>query len=372
MIARRWYENAVAEGRAVLFFRSLKCDSIQAETEMKEAILYDRLSDGRVKCRVCSHCCTIARGQRGICAVRENVDGQLMTLVYGRVIARDVDPIEKKPLFHFYPGTRSYSIATVGCNFTCLNCQNAYISQYPRDHGGRIVGDSVLPEEIVADAVTTGCHSIAYTYSEPTIAIEFVLDVMHLAKEEGLANVWVSNGYFTAETAEQIGPFLDAINIDLKGISDEVYHEIAGGNLRPVLDTIERLHRAGVWVEVTTLVIPGINDSESELRWTAEAIRGISPQIPWHVSRFFPAYRLVDRPPTPVETLKSARRIGREVGLRYVYLGNLPGEGEETRCPECGEHVITRSAYLVRENRLRDGVCPECGASVDGVFFSVE
>lgn len=337
---------------------------------MHEAILYDRLGDGRVRCRVCSHCCTIARGARGICAVRENVDGTLMSLVYGRVIARDVDPIEKKPLFHFYPGTRSYSIATVGCNFTCLNCQNAYISQYPREHGGRIVGDSVAPDEIVAEAVDNGCQSIAYTYSEPTIAVEFVLEAMQLATEAGLANVWVSNGYFTTETAERIVPTLAGINVDLKGISDEVYHEIAGGNLRPVLDTIERLHLAGVWVEVTTLVIPGVNDSQDELRWTAEAICGISPRIPWHVSRFFPAYRLVDRPPTPVATLKQALRIGRDVGLQYVYLGNVPGEGEVTRCPECGASVITRSAYLVRENRLQDGACPECGATVDGVFFA--
>jgi len=337
---------------------------------MKEAILYERLNDGRVRCHACAHRCTISPGERGICAVRENVDGKLVSLVYGRVIARDVDPIEKKPLFHFFPATRAYSIATVGCNFRCLNCQNHFISQYPREHGGRIMGDRVSPEEIVADAAASGCRSIAYTYTEPTVAIGFYLDVMRLAKEEGIANVWVSNGYFSAEAAELISPYLDGINIDLKGISSDFYREIAGGNLRPVINSIERILRAGVWVEVTTLVIPGRNDSPDQLRWTAEAIYGISPRIPWHISRFFPAHRLVDRPPTPISTLKLAYEIGRDVGLSYVYLGNVPGEGEVTRCPECGADLITRAGFLVRENRIRDGTCPDCGAEIDGVWFT--
>ncbi len=341
-------------------------------SRMREAMLYDRLADGRVRCRVCAHRCVIEPGRRGVCAVRENVDGTLTSLVYGRLIARDVDPIEKKPLYHFYPGTRAYSIASVGCNFTCLHCQNYYISQYPREHDGRIVGDRIPAEAVVADAVDNGCHSIAYTYTEPTVAIEYVLDVMRLAKGEGLCNAWVSNGYFTEETLAAIAPYLDAINVDLKGISDRVYREIFGGNVRPVLDTIERLVEADIWVEVTTLVIPGENDAPDELRWTAEAIVGISPRIPWHVSRFFPAYRLVDRPPTPVETLERAFRIGREVGLRYVYLGNVPGEGEETRCAECGERLIERSGYRIRANRMNEGACPACGAPVDGVFFSAE
>jgi pyruvate formate lyase activating enzyme len=339
-------------------------------SEMREAMLYDRLSSGRVRCRVCAHRCVVEPGARGICAVRENVGGTLTTLVYGRLIARDVDPIEKKPLYHFYPGTRAYSIASVGCNFTCLHCQNHYISQYPREHAGRIVGDRIPAQEVVSDAVANGCRSIAYTYTEPTIAIEYVLDVMRLAKGEGLSNAWVSNGYFTEETLSTIAPYLDAINVDLKGISDGVYRDIVGGNVRPVLDTIERLTEAGIWVEVTTLVVPGANDAPDDLRWTAEAIVGISPRIPWHVSRFFPAYRLVDRPPTPVETLERAFRIGREVGLRYVYLGNVPGEGEETRCAECGERLIQRSGYRIRENRMSEGACPACGTPVDGVWFS--
>jgi pyruvate formate lyase activating enzyme len=336
---------------------------------MREAILYDRIHQGRVHCRLCSHGCVIAPGERGICQVRQNTGGTLETLVYGRVIAHDIDPIEKKPLFHFYPGTRAYSIATVGCNFTCLNCQNHYISQYPREHAGQIVGDRIPADDIVAGAVASGCHSIAYTYTEPTIAIEYVLEVMEAAHGAGLANVWVTNGYFSADAAALILPLLDAANVDLKGISDRVYHEFVGANVRPVLDTIERIVEAGVWVEVTTLVIPEVNDSRDELRWTAEAIVGLSPTIPWHVSRFFPAYRLVDRGPTPAKTLEMARSIGREAGLAFVYIGNLPGEGETTACPTCGAKLISRSGFLVKSNRMADGACPDCGSAVPGVWF---
>ena len=336
---------------------------------MHEAMLYEKLNDRRVRCRLCAHCCTIAPGERGVCQVRANHNGVLQSLVYGRVVARDVDPIEKKPLYHVYPGTRAYSIASIGCNFSCLNCQNHFISQYPREHHGNVLGDRVTADELVSEALETGCHSIAYTYTEPTVAIEFVLEVMQRAEAEGLANLWVTNGYFTAEAAELIVPHLQAANIDLKGISDRVYHEVVGGNVRPVLNTIERLFQAGVWVEVTTLVIPGVNDSDEELRWTAEAIRGISPVIPWHISRFFPAYRMVDHAPTPVERLEAARRLGREVGLQHIYLGNLPGEGEDTICPECSTKVTTRSGFRVREHRLLEGECPACGAEIPGVWF---
>ena len=338
--------------------------------ESHDAILYETLSDRRVRCHVCAHECTINPGGRGLCAVRENADGRLVSLVYGRVVARDADPIEKKPLFHFYPGTRAYSIATVGCNFRCLNCQNHFISQYPRDHGGRVIGDTVPAVQIVDDAVDAGCHSIAYTYSEPTVALEFVLDVMAYARERGLKNVWVTNGYFTAQAAHRIVPLLDAANVDLKSVSDETYHHVMGGNVRPVLDTIERLHQAGVWVEVTTLVIPSVNDTEPDLLWTAEAVVGVSARIPWHLSRFFPAHRLADCPPTPIRTLETGRQIGRSAGLQYVYIGNVPGEGEETVCPTCGHRVILRSGYCVHENRLQDGCCPSCGTAVDGVWFT--
>ncbi|MDD4903255.1 MAG: AmmeMemoRadiSam system radical SAM enzyme [Candidatus Bipolaricaulis sp.] len=335
---------------------------------MKEAILYDRIPGGDVHCRVCAHGCRIAPGASGRCGVRQNDGGTLYCTVYGLLVARDVDPIEKKPLFHFLPGSRAYSIATVGCNFTCRNCQNHSISQYPREHDGRLVGDAAEPGEIVEDAVRNRCRSIAYTYTEPTIALEFYLEVMRRAKDAGLANVWVSNGYFTREAADAVVPFLDGINIDLKAISDEFYHHVVGGDVRPVLDSIRRVHGGGVWIEVTTLLIPGMNDADDELRRTAETIAAVSPSIPWHVSRFFPAFRMMQHPPTPVETLETARRIGLDVGLHFVYLGNVPGEGEETHCPSCGAVVIRRAGYLVLENRLSRGTCPSCGTRVDGVW----
>jgi len=337
---------------------------------MTEAMLYEKLAKDRVRCGLCSHRCLIETGKRGFCGVRENRDGTLYTLVYGKAVSRSIDPIEKKPLFHFLPGTQSFSIATMGCNFTCLNCQNHAISQYPREHGGRIIGEEITPSEIVAEADQSGCESIAYTYTEPTIFLEYALDTARLAHHEGIRNVFVSNGYMTPEATQEILPFLDGINIDLKGISDDFYHKVVGGTLRPVLHSIERLFQAGVWVEVTTLVIPGLNDSVESLRWIAEAINGISPTIPWHISRFFPAYKLADRPPTPVATLQEARRIGREVGLQYIYVGNVPGEGEDTYCPACGKLVLKRTGFAIKENRLQEGGCPSCGAVVDGVWFT--
>lgn len=337
---------------------------------MKEAMLYEKLGDGRVRCNLCAHRCVIAPGKRGICGVRENQDGTLYSLVYGKAVSLAVDPIEKKPLFHFLPGSRAYSVATVGCNFNCLNCQNYTISQYPRLHSGRIIGEEVSPSEIVADAVARGCQTIAYTYTEPTVFFEYAYDTARLARENGLRNVFVSNGYMTAEAADAIIPYLDGINIDLKGISDEFYRKMAGGTLRPVLDSIARFHRAGVWVEVTTLVIPGMNDSEHDLRWIAEAIYGIAPTIPWHISRFYPAYRLREVPPTPVDTLRRAQEIGKEVGLHYIYVGNVPAEGEDTYCPHCGARLIKRIGFAVVENRLQGGRCPKCGAEIPGVFLT--
>jgi pyruvate formate lyase activating enzyme len=338
----------------------------------KEALLYERLNEKRVRCALCSHRCTIEDGRRGLCAVRENREGTLYSMVYGRAISCDVDPIEKKPLFHFLPGTRAYSVATVGCNFTCQNCQNHTISQYPREHDGRILGEEISPREIVAEAKQLDCRSIAYTYTEPTIFFEYALETARLAHEEGLKNVFVSNGYMTPEASEILAPHLDGINIDLKGISDDFYHRIVGGSVQPVLHSIEQWFQIGAWVEVTTLVIPGLNDSPKELRWTAESIYGISPTIPWHISRFYPAYHLTDVPPTPVATLKEARKIGTDVGLRHVYIGNVPGEGEDTHCPACGQVVVRRLGFMVSENLLQEGHCPACNEAVEGRWITSE
>lgn len=335
---------------------------------MVEAGFYDRVGGGRVRCRLCPHGCVIKDGDRGRCGVRENQGGTLHSLVYGRVVARDVDPIEKKPLYHLRPASLAYSIATVGCNLTCPNCQNHTISQYPREAGGEIAGDEVTPWDIVDAAKAAGCETIAYTYTEPTVFLEFALDVARLARERGVGNVFVSNGFMTREAVDAVAQLADGVNIDLKGIRNDVYRTVFGGDLRPVLHAIERFVEHGTWVEVTTLVIPGLNDSPRDLRWTAEAIVGISPSIPWHVSRFFPAYRMCDVPPTPLETLRNASRLGKAAGLRYVYLGNVPGEGETTRCPSCDGPVIERRGYRVLSDRLIEGRCPGCGAEIEGVW----
>lgn len=334
--------------------------------DMKEALLYEKIGDGRVQCGLCSHRCQIAPEKRGICAVRENRDGTLYSLVYGRIIARNVDPIEKKPLFHFQPGSRSYSIATVGCNFRCLHCQNSEISQYPKEYPG-IPGEAASPETIVSEAERTGCASISYTYTEPTIFFEFAYDCARLARERGMKNVFVSNGYMTPEATRLIAPCLDGINIDLKG-DDAFYKKVCGARQQPVLDTIKLMRELGVWVEITTLLIPTHNDSEDFLTKTAEFIRSVDEAIPWHVTQFYPTYKLLDQPRTPVKTLRRAREIGLAAGLKYVYEGNIPGEGgENTYCPSCGELLIERVGFSLGPIRMKNASCTNCAAAIDGV-----
>jgi pyruvate formate lyase activating enzyme len=341
---------------------------------MKEAMLYEKLEDGRVRCSLCAHRCAIADGRRGLCQVRENRDGTLVTLVYGRTVAQHVDPIEKKPLLHFYPGSTAYSIATPGCNFRCQWCQNADISQMVRERH-LIMGQKATPEEIVAAARQAGCRSIAYTYTEPTIFFEYSFDTARLAHRNGdragLANVYVTNGYMTAgagEMLETFDPYLDAANVDLKAFRDETYHKYAGARLQPVLDSLIAMKRLGVWVEVTTLVIPGINDDPEELRDAARFVADdLGVETPWHISRFYPSYQMTSVPPTPVSTLQRAHEIGQEAGLRYVYVGNVPGEAN-TSCHECGRLLIRRSGYWILEHHVQpDGRCPDCGTPVAGV-----
>ncbi len=334
-----------------------------------EAYLYEPLSENRVRCHLCQHRCVISEGRRGICAVRENRGGTLETLVFGKVIARHVDPIEKKPLFHFLPGSLSYSIATVGCNFRCRFCQNADIAQLPADRRGLIVGDEVTPQEIVADARRQRCASIAFTYTEPTVFFELAYETARLARGEGIRSVFVSNGYMTAEAVEMIAPYLNAANVDLKAFSDETYRHYCGARLEPVKETLREMKSRGIFLEVTTLIVPGMNDDPDELRRLASFIAAdLGPETPWHISRFHPTYRLTDRPPTPLESLLEARRIGRDAGLRYVYTGNVPGEeGESTYCYQCGELLVDRMGFFIRRNRIENDRCPACGAAIDGV-----
>ena len=335
---------------------------------MKEAMFYEKLEDKLVNCDLCSHRCRrIADSKRGICGVRENRDGKLYSLVYGKAVARNIDPIEKKPLFNFLPGSRSYSIATVGCNFRCENCQNYDISQMPKERG-IIVGQDVSPEEIVSAAKRNNCESIAYTYTEPTIFFEYAYDTAKHAKKEGIKNVFVTNGYITPEALKEISPYLDAANIDLKSFSDEFYRKRCGARLKPVLDSIRLYKSLGIWTEITTLIIPTLNDSEEELRKIAEFIGEVGEDTPWHISQFYPTYKLIDLPRTPVATLRKAREIGLEVGLKYVYEGNVPGEdGENTYCPNCGKLLIHRFGYHIKENKIKNSACTYCGAKIDGI-----
>ena len=336
-----------------------------------EAYLYEHLKEKKVKCNLCSHRCIIKDGKRGICGVRENQGGILKTLVYGKLIASHIDPIEKKPLFHFMPGSLSYSIATVGCNFKCLFCQNADISQMPSDHNGMITGDLYAPEDVVDAAIKGNCKSIAYTYTEPTIFFEFAFDTAKLAHAKGIKNVFVTNGYMTSEAVHMISPYLDAANVDLKAFNESFYKEVVKARLEPVKKTLKVMKSLGIFVEVTTLLIPGLNDDKKELEKLALfLVKSLGPETPWHISAFYPTYRLTDRPPTPVETLVMAREIGIKAGLKYVYIGNVPSEnGENTFCSNCGKLLINRLGFSIIKNVLENGCCPYCGAQIHGIWL---
>lgn len=334
---------------------------------MKTALLFEKAGDSNVRCFLCAHKCLIADGHFGICGVRKNIEGVLYTLSYGRLIAANIDPVEKKPLFHFLPGTSSYSIATLGCNFRCGFCQNWQISQEKgKDYGA---AEFIKPSEIVDSAIKSNCRSISYTYTEPTIFFEYALDIAKIAKENGLYNIFVTNGYMTKEALLSLKPYLDAANVDLKSFSDDFYKKVCGGRLSPVLDSIRLMHDLGVWVEITTLIIPRLNDSSKELEGIAAFIAGIDKNIPWHVSRFHPDYKMLDSIPTPIETLKLAKKIGEEKGLRFIYVGNIADE-ENTICYNCKKPVIKRFIFNILENNLKDNCCKYCNSLISGVKLS--
>jgi len=336
---------------------------------MKEALLFNKMEDADVRCNLCAHRCLISEGKKGICQVRQNRQGTLYTLVYGRTISHNVDPVEKKPLYHFYPGTTAYSIATPGCNFRCQWCQNWEISQMPRERDF-VLGDEATSEQVVAAAQRSGCRSIAYTYTEPTVFFEYAYDIAQEAHRAEIANIYVTNGFMTGEMLDTFFPYLDAANVDLKAFQDETYRKLIGGRLQPVLDSLKKMKQQDVWVEVTTLVIPGINDEPSELQDIAGFIaQELGRETPWHVSRFFPTYKLTDVPPTSVETMDKAEEIGRAAGLHYVYLGNLHGE-TNTFCHNCGQLLIQRLGYRIVRNDVSEGKCPHCGTPVAGVGVS--
>jgi pyruvate formate lyase activating enzyme len=304
---------------------------------------------------------------RGRCGVRKNIDGKLYALNYGKVVALNIDPIEKKPLYHFLPGTFSLSLATVGCNFRCLYCQNWEISQSFKG-SKEIPGEVLPPERIVEIALKNNLPSISYTYTEPTIFLEYALDTMKLAKKAGLKNIFVSDGFMSEEAAKLVIPYLDANNIDVKGFSEEFYQKVCGGRLQPVLETAKLMKKSGVWIEITTLVIPTFNDNEETFEGIAKWIyENLGPETPWHVSQFCGSisWRLQHIPDTSVETLEKAIEIGKKVGLKYVYIGNIPGhKAENTYCPKCGTLAINRVNYFIHRYD-KNGKCPKCGEELN-------
>ncbi len=342
---------------------------------MKEALLYEKLDERIVHCYLCAHHCKIADKKFGFCGVRQNIAGILYTHAYGKVIAAAVDPIEKKPLYHFLPGSFSFSIATIGCNFHCGFCQNWKISQQSyRDKGLIPKGtvpeseEELKPRQIVEAAAKNKCKSISYTYTEPTIFFEYAFETAKLAKEKGLYNNFVTNGFMTKECLTMIKPYLDAANVDLKFFRDESYKKVCAGALAPVLNSIRLMREFGIWVEITTLVVPGENDSEEELNDIARFIASVDKNIPWHISRFHPDYKFSDHAATPIDTLKKAEELGEICGLKYVYVGNVSGFGNDTYCHNCNKLLIKREIFSILEYNIQQGKCPFCSTVIPGVF----
>ena len=351
---------------------------------MHESILYKKLDSNKVVCTACKHKCVIGPDNTGICGVRQNKNGKLYLLVYGKAASFNIDPIEKKPLYHFLQGTKVFSLGTVGCNFACSFCQNWDISQASKELKLKLLkekkpeimgvevskyGYDLSPEKIVDICVKGKIPSIAYTYNEPIIFFEYLYDTSKLAHKKNIKNVFVSNGYESDDALELMKPYLNGINIDLKSFSDEFYRKICRAELKHVLETIKKVYELGIWLEITTLVIPGKNDSDSELRKIADFISGIDKNIPWHVSAFHPDYRMTDAEITRHTTLHKAVKIGRKSGLKYVYAGNIVDEdNESTRCPECKAVLIRRRGYLVEIENLKNGKCIKCNEEIAGVW----
>lgn len=332
----------------------------------REAMFYTATPRG-MKCEICPNECTIRPGESGDCRNRENINGKLYTIAYGNPCSVHVDPIEKKPLYHFLPGSQSFSIATAGCNFACMNCQNWEISQTSPRKTRNI---ELFPEQVVEQCLSSGSQSIAYTYSEPTSFYEYMYDTARIAHQQGVRNVLVSNGYINDKPLRTLAPYLDAANIDLKSFSNDIYLKLSAGTLQPVLNTLKTLNEMGVWLEITNLVIPSWTDDLEMIRrmcgWLTE--NGFA-ENPLHFSRFFPLYKLTQLPQTPVSTLTRARDIALKAGLKHVYIGNVPGmDASNTQCPSCGKVVLERRGFTIYSINLKNGKCAYCGTRVKGVW----
>lgn len=345
---------------------------------MKECIAYKKLDKKTVECQACSHYCTIENGNIGICGIRHNIEGKLYLLTYGKAIAENIDPVEKKPLFHFLPGSRAYSFGTYGCNLRCANCQNFGISQMFGAKGMKNLyekidwGNDAMPEDIIKEAKLNACESIAYTYNEPSVFLEYALDTMKLAKKNKIKNVWVSNGYMSPETIDAIIPYLDAINIDIKSFDEKFYQKICGAHLAPILENCKQFIKEKIWLEITTLVIPTLSDDPAMLKKIARFIKkDLGDFVPWHVSAFSAkiSWKLQRIPDASADAIKKAYDIGKKEGLAYVYAGNILDKNmESTYCPKCHSVVIERLGYNIKRMD-NDGRCRKCGEKIEGIFL---
>ena len=337
------------------------------ESHLKEVTFYKKLPDLKIQCEVCPKKCEIADLERGYCGNKENRKGKYYSLVYGESCAAHIDPIEKKPLFHYLPSTNAFSIASVGCNFECKFCQNWRIAQYRPE---QVESFYLPPKEVVSLAKQKGCATIAYTYTEPVVFYEYMYDTAKLAKEQGVGSVMISNGYINEEPLRKLCTQLTGVKIDLKAFSEKFYKDYCSGELAPVLTTLKTLRKTGIWYEIVVLIIPTLNDGENEILKMCQWIKSnLGVEVPVHFSRFHPMYKIKNLPSTPVKTLENARKIAKEVGLHYPYLGNVPGnDGENTYCPGCGEVLIKRIGYHILKNNIRGGKCPACRHVIPGVW----
>lgn len=351
-----------------VIIKNIKTDSSKNFLAGHEASYYETLNGGRVQCQLCPNRCILAKGQRGICGARENQDGKLVSLVYGKVSVTNVDPIEKKPFYHFLPGSKVYSLATVGCNLDCQYCQNWEIAHRQIED---VETKTMTPEEVVEEAIKSGSPTIAFTYNEPTVGFEFIRDTFKIAKQKNLKTAIITNGYINQEPLQELLTYLDAVKIDLKSINEKTYQKLIRGNLQPVLDSIKTVYKSGKWLEIVYLVVPGWTDDLEEIKKTCRwVLENTSSDVPFHLSRFYPNYKLLNLPPTPEETLKAARAFCLQEGLKYVYIGNVENqEGNITYCPDNGEPLIKRKGYFIEENKIdSEGKALECPSKIPGVW----